>query len=357
MSSALARITCRGGIRLLRYASIASLESKALRAIHQPPEDYDFEPKAPITLFEGGNGSGKTSLLSAIVSCFTGSIYRPQRPPEEASFEFSCQMVLDASDIDKGPTQHDLTPVTPLPSAEEYRAHSTESFISLDTWVELTLVDQNGNLLPPLRRIQSRNNRGKLIEQPPNLDALLLDPIALRVGTIMPALVPFIQLGNKSELGRAVSELTGMSELLDLARHAGKAQARMLKELTNKKIGEIEHLDRQFKQHLTDLADRIKEFPAMRPPIALPSLPEDHATESAMCSIESYFNSCKADGLSDAKGVLGGSFDPTDAKSRKNLEESIGPAQGELANIKRLPSAAPAREALQAHTPGNQCVT
>ena len=37
-----------------------------------PPEDFVFEPVKPITLLEGWNGSGKTSVLNAIIWCLTG---------------------------------------------------------------------------------------------------------------------------------------------------------------------------------------------------------------------------------------------------------------------------------------------
>ncbi|MGH9679172.1 MAG: ATP-binding protein, partial [Candidatus Acidiferrales bacterium] len=53
-----------------------------------PPADFVFEPHAPITLFEGWNGAGKTSLINSIIWCLTGQILRPQRPPESAQDEF-----------------------------------------------------------------------------------------------------------------------------------------------------------------------------------------------------------------------------------------------------------------------------
>jgi hypothetical protein len=66
-----------------RFAGIHS--SGALRSA---PEDFFFAPEEPLILFEGGNGSGKTSLVNAILWCLTGLICRPQRTPESAEIEF-----------------------------------------------------------------------------------------------------------------------------------------------------------------------------------------------------------------------------------------------------------------------------
>jgi hypothetical protein len=57
-----------------------------------PPPDYSCDFSAPLTLFEGRNGSGKTSLANAILWGLTGEILRPQREPEKADEEFECSV-------------------------------------------------------------------------------------------------------------------------------------------------------------------------------------------------------------------------------------------------------------------------
>lgn len=46
------------------------------------PANYVHEFRSPLTLFEGRNGSGKTSLVNAIIWALTGEILRPQREPK-----------------------------------------------------------------------------------------------------------------------------------------------------------------------------------------------------------------------------------------------------------------------------------
>lgn len=76
--------------------------------------------------------------------------------------------------------------------------------IPADTWVELIFADGDGTNLPPLCRAQTRNSRGKLQETGPDLDAVGVDPIAWRIATSMPAILPFLSVGSTSHLGQAV---------------------------------------------------------------------------------------------------------------------------------------------------------
>lgn len=322
-------------VKTHRFAGIQSYGT-----FTQPPEDFEFEPKASITLFEGGNGSGKTSLVNSIIWCLTGSIYRPQRPPEKALEEFECQIENDTEEAAANPYSYQLSPITPLPDPGIYQPGSNEARIPLDTWVELTFKDQKGALLPVIRRRQSRSSKGKLIEEEPDTEALGLAPIALRIGTIMPALLPYIRLGSQSELGQSVAELTGLSGLMDLARHASKAKARIANELSARRAAEISRLDSQFLQLRIDLTARIEEFPAMRPPGELVLRPDNPDVEGEIIAITDHLDAVKARVLTGAKAILGEVFDSNDSKARANLEENIALCRGELEHIRRLPSAA-----------------
>jgi hypothetical protein len=115
-----------------------------------------------------------------------------------------------------------------MPNVEEYRPY--QAWVPADTWMEVTFVDEGGTELPVIRRSQSRSPQGKLKETAPDLSNLGLDPIAVRMGTIMPGLLPLIRVGSESELGRAVSQLTGLFGLIDLAEHARRAKAEIDKE-------------------------------------------------------------------------------------------------------------------------------
>jgi hypothetical protein len=77
--------------KLLRLVKVEAHRFAALHAYGRPsapPASFVFEPGKPVILLEGVNGSGKTSVVNAIVWCLTGHLIRSQRPPEEGTLEF-----------------------------------------------------------------------------------------------------------------------------------------------------------------------------------------------------------------------------------------------------------------------------
>ena len=170
--------------------------------------------------------------MNAIIWGLTGEILRSQREPEPAE-DFDCWVATTDGGDER--TTHRLSPLTPMPNVEQYLPD--QPWVPADTWVELTFVDEAGVELPVLRRSQTRSPQGKLKETPPDLTILGVDPIAVRIGTIMPGLLPLIKIGSESELGRAVSELTGLSSLVDLADHVRRAKAKIDKELCEEQDG------------------------------------------------------------------------------------------------------------------------
>ena len=303
------------------------------------PESFVFEPSQPITLFEGWNGSGKTSLLNAVIWCLTGQLLRPQRKPEDAKAEFSCRIDRNTSAESEGSTYHKLTPVTPLPDPERFLPHVSESRLPIDTWVELTFEDRAAGTLHRVRRSQTRNSRGMLDEEVPDLSVLGIDPIAVHTGTTMPALIPYIQIGSVSELGQAIAQLTGLSDLVDLSRHAKRAKHRLSKELKDSRQEQIRSFDEAFLSAREDLEKLNSEKATIAPEIKLPIPSHDATLEATLDSLRAHYNACKSAALTNARVVLGEEFDPSDQEARSDLEDNIGPARGQLGQLSQLPSA------------------
>ncbi|MDK2768084.1 MAG: AAA family ATPase [Sphingomonas sp.] len=297
------------------------------------PEDFVFEPDKAITLFEGWNGSGKTSIANAIIWCLTGKILRAQRLPDDGDKEYSC--TVDRDDAD--PTDHLLTPVTPLPQGGVWTPDASAKTVPADTWVELSFVDEDGNALPPIRRTQSRKPNGKLAEDAPDPAQLGVDPIAFRMGTTMPGMLPYLQVGSASELGQAVAKLTGLADLVDLAKHAGKAMTRISGPITTDRKTERDTIEQQFLLERRDLEERITAFPDMKPEAALPRIADTDA-EDAIGQLLVHFDTLKANGLAAAKEVLGDGFDAENAEQRADLESCIAPASEQLQKITKLAS-------------------
>lgn len=90
-----------GGSRAIKTLRLVKVEAHRFAGLHAygrpsaPPASFVFEPGKPVTLLEGVNGSGKTSIANAIVWCLTGHLIRSQRSPEEGPLDFACEILRD----------------------------------------------------------------------------------------------------------------------------------------------------------------------------------------------------------------------------------------------------------------------
>lgn len=293
------------------------------------PEDFTFSFGPGVTMFEGFNGCGKTSLLNAIIWTLTGEVLRPQRAPEPANKEFTCEI--------DGTSEHTLSPVMPLPDPSVEKP--AFAAIPVDTWVELVFEDESKTRYS-VRRSQKRTARNKLQEEESGLAALGLDPVGARIGTVMPGLLPFIQVGSDSKLGRAVAELTGMAPLVNLASHAERVRKKIDGDFKKDREQEIQSFDEAFKRSRADLLDIFAKNPVITFGKAIPEPSADRSVETLLTEALEHLEGVKAKGLADAKTVLGESFDPDEARQRSDLEDNIQPALSQVSKgISSLPSA------------------
>ncbi len=253
--------------------------------------------------------------------------------PEPGATEFLCDVGPDGEG--GASTAHRLSAVTPLPAAKR----PSNNWVEASTWVELTFVDGEGTVFPPLRRTQSRTQRGKLEETVENLETLGVDPAGLRVGTVMPGMLPFIQVGTASELGKAVAELTGLSEIVLLSAHAGRAKGRIDGESTKVRKREVEAADSAYGRVRDSLRQVGEGTPVSGLALAVPPPSEDPSIEAVIAALAGKLEALKARALEGAREVLGASFDADDRASRDDLVMNVRPALAEVRQIGRLPSA------------------
>ena len=324
-----------------RRLRLKRLEAHRFAGLHKfgsldaAPENYIHEFNSALTLFEGRNGSGKTSLLNAIIWTLTGEMLRPQRAPEAAE-DFECRVT--APDGGDEPTTHKLSPLTPMPNVAQYRPD--QAWVPADTWVKLTFIDETGVELPVIHRSQSRSQQGTLRETPPDLSVLGVDPIAIRIGTVMPGLLPLIKVGSESELGRAVSQLTGLSSLVDLAEHVRRAKLKIDKEFVKTRTNERDQADRNYGIAKDDLEKILLAHSDLKPARAIPQPSDDKGIEQTLDEITKHFSSTKAAAFESARDILGEHFDPTNPVLLSDLEKNIGRALERASQPQDLTSAA-----------------
>lgn len=326
-----------GPARTLRLVKVEAHRFAGLHAYGcatEAPASFVFEPGKQVSLFEGVNGSGKTSIANAVVWCLTGHLIRSQRPPEEGPMDFPCEIARDDGTI----TTHAMSAITPMPPKSGELPDDGQP-IPADSWVELTFAHMDGTPLSPLRRSQSRSTRGKINETPPDLNAVGIDPIAWRIATTMPALLPFLAVGSASQLGEAVARLTGLADLVDLAKHADKMTVRIRKTATPELETQRDGVVVQYQQAVDDLAAVISETPEIAFEGLVPAV-NDAQAEERINAVAAYFVELKAGALKDAQDVLGDGFNPEDKQARDNLEANIVPAIERLRTVVELPSIA-----------------
>lgn len=335
--SATADVGSASPTRVLRLARVEAHRFAGLHdygRVTEPPVSFVFEPGKPITLFEGVNGAGKTSIANALVWCLTGHLIRSQRAPEEGPLDFSCEITRDDGSI----STHQISAITPMPPKSTELPPDGQP-IPADSWVEVTFADADGTPLPSLRRSQTRSARGKLNETPPDLDAVGIDPIAWRIATTMPALLPFLAVGSASQLGEAVARLTGLADIVDLARHTENMAVRIRKKAIPDLESQRDGIGVQYQQAVDDLAAVIAETPAIAFEGDAPAVTDAQARER-IGAINTHFIDLKAAALKNAQEVLGDEFDAENKQARDDLEASILPAIERLKTADELPSIA-----------------
>jgi hypothetical protein len=323
-----------------RTLTLQSMRAHRFAGLHRyrkaadAPEDFQLDFKSAVTFLEGANGAGKTSILNAIVWALTGQLLRPQRAPESGQTEFDCELAPASSGEEAQIFR--AVAVVPLPDLDLERPTGQGV---VDTWVELIFNDEDGNALPPVRRQLTRTGKSKVDAPETGISSLGVDPVVLRSGTVMAALLPYIQFEGPSALGKAVAELTGLAPLVQLMKHATKASAKLTGDSTKERQKDIKLIDESYSRSRTDLLAQIEQNESLA---FTHTLPEPHAqgVEEALAQTKKHFDALSATRLAEASEVLGERFNPQADKDRRDLQDSIEPALGELAHLKNLASAA-----------------
>jgi hypothetical protein len=156
----------------------------------------------------------------------------------------------------------------------------------------------------------------------------------------MPGLLPLIRVGSESELGRAVSQLTGLSALVDLADHARRAKTKIDKEFVKAKTTDRDKADREFSTAKSDLERILHANETLRPPTTIPQPSGDPGLEQSLREITEHFEHRKAAAFESARGILGERFDPTNLAVLSDLEGNIDRALERASQPQGLASAA-----------------
>lgn len=186
-----------------RLARLEASGFGGLNLVDGPPFTVPFDGEN--WCLEGQNGSGKTSLTSAITWALTGYRCRDQEGL------FLEQGLRTPVNNDSGVLIGTWPAIVAFPSTQAKLAGTAE------TWVRLTFHDRDGNSAEAYRRLIAAPGVDAVIEAAVAPE-LLAAPQLLEVGLLMPARLARIGFGEKSQtIYDAVKLLTGLDQLAAIA--------------------------------------------------------------------------------------------------------------------------------------------
>jgi hypothetical protein len=187
---------------------------------------------------EGQNGSGKTSFASAILWTLSGRRIREQDGLIED--EGRRAPVYD----DKGEQIGTWPPLVSYPTKASELAKTAE------TWVRLTFKNEKGDNAIAFRKIVSPVDAEPQAEV--QIDPRLLTaPQLIETGLLMPARIPRIGFGDRSQsLYEAVKMLTGLDQLADIADGASRFTSKAQRFYKYAKDQGIDRLKSKFDENL-----------------------------------------------------------------------------------------------------------
>src|SRR5258706_3964222 len=142
----------------------------------------------------------------------------------------------------------------------------------------------------------------------------------------MPGLLSLIKVGSESELGRAVSQLTGLSALVDLAEHVRRVKAKIDKEFVKAKTVERDRADRDYYTAKDDLEKILLANPSLKPAQVISQPSDDKGIEQTLDEITKHFEAAKSTAFESARDILGERFDLAKPALLSELEKNIGRA-------------------------------
>lgn len=253
-----------------------------------PVLDIDFE--RDVTLIEGGNGSGKTSLAKAMTFCLTGQVCRSSGPPmswDRLRNDYLLPMegivAVEGDEEAEVPERPgvSLPSIVPMPTAEQWK-RATEKGITVKVAVAVTLTD--GTRTTTIQRSLSGNHKGKfsatlLADDAPipsgsPAQHLGISELALELATVHLARLPFIRIGEADDLGKALAELTGLTPLGTVATQTAPLLARYLRGSFLTGANGVRKLRDAKEKAFTDKAGSLAEIFAETPAAKRPPAPQ-----------------------------------------------------------------------------------
>jgi len=197
---------------------------------------------------EGQNGSGKTSLASAVLWAITGMRIREQDGPIEE------QGVRSPVINDEG------RQIGEWPSFASYPTQIVDLAKQAEVWVRLTFQNDKAEIATAYRRMACPLSGNPTVDV--RIDPrILLAPELIETGLLMPARMARVGFGERGQsLYEAVKILTGLDQLADIADGCSQFTHGARKFLRYGKDNGIDGFRAKFEENLVNANIKAKEL-------------------------------------------------------------------------------------------------
>lgn len=265
---------------------------------------------------EGQNGSGKTSLVSAILWALTGNRIREHEGPVDERGER--EPVRD----DAGKT------IGKWPPLAAYPATVAELGLPVEVWVRLTFKAGDGEIATAYRKMESPPNGDAQIDEQID-DRLRAASRLVEIGLLMPARLTKIGFGKSSQsLFDAVKQLTGLDQLSDIADGCFALGAGNRKFMKYAKDQGIDNHEQRFGSSITSARQLAEEFDFKLPdPIAL----GEKDIEATLNAAAKKASEGAGEHLATLKSEIPASIDTATTEGRTKIKNAVTTARGLVA--------------------------
>ncbi len=262
---------------------------------------------------EGQNGSGKTSLVSAILWALTGDRIREHEGPVE---ERGDREYVESDDGTK---------IGSWPPIATYPTTVTDLGKQAEVWVRLTFKSGGGDTAIAFRRLVSPLTGNLQIEV--QIDDRLKSSLRLaEISILMPARLTMMGFGKNSlTLYEAVKQLTGLDQLSDIADGCTALGAANRKFMKYAKDQGIENYERRFADNVVSARKLADEFNfALPKSLQLGQTDiEEKLKQSAMLASDEAGKH-----LNTLKSEISATIDTNTAEGRNSVKTAVSNARG-----------------------------